>query len=306
MIPELYITHFLEKFNKNDKIHRRTYEMLLESTSDPSGIKEITQLLVDSGVNMENLKYLLDKLEDSNESTMANAVFEDTMGIRHNFASYNDFSNDETAIKRPKMLESSSEEAGFEIPGLAGELYQEDVGKEGPMIINSENNHRIIQNDQLSRLPDNDQGNKRVLSDTVFYQSILPDLRSGQDKQKDRDPYYLFPVLQCKLCGLRFPKDYSESFGQHIEDHRRFTHALGEKTILRREFFSTKAQMRIEKLDLEVEGTAEDVVWEEESPNCAVCGKIIKKRWNDELENWVLDDGTKINEQEVAHRKCVY
>ncbi|ELA41319.1 uncharacterized protein VICG_01692, partial [Vittaforma corneae ATCC 50505] len=150
--------------------------------------------------------------------------------------------------------------------------------------------------------------NKKALADTVFYQNILPEAKINKslDISKERNPCYLFPILQCKLCGLRFPTEHSQSFGQHIEDHRRFTQAIGEKTVLRREFFNTKDQMKVEKLELEVEGLAEDVVWEKESPNCVICGRIIKKKWNDTLESWVLEDGTKINEQEVAHRKCAY
>lgn len=144
--------------------------------------------------------------------------------------------------------------------------------------------------------------------DTVFYQNILQEskFKSPIDLSRDADPCYLFPVLQCKLCGLRFNSDHSAEFGLHIDDHRRFTNALGEKVVLRREFFSSKSINKIEKLDLTLEGQSEAIIWGKESPCCFICGKIIKKVWDDKIENWVLDEGTRINEKEVAHKKCVY
>ena len=74
----------------------------------------------------------------------------------------------------------------------------------------------------------------------------------------------------------------------------------------RREFFTSKTINKIEKLDLTLEGEAEAMVWESESPVCSICGKIIKKIWDDKIENWVLEQGTRINDTEVAHKKCVY
>lgn len=139
--------------------------------------------------------------------------------------------------------------------------------------------------------------------DSVFSQNVLPG--GSIVPHKLRDPSYLYPVLQCKLCGLRFTRNSTEQFGLHIEDHRRKTKALGDKMVLRREFFSSKSVSRMEKLDLEIEGNVELIVWKKESPHCVICGKIIKKAWSDDAENWILVDGTQVNNREFAHRDCV-
>jgi len=293
MAPELCITQFLENYRKSDKVHQRAYEMLYDSYRDPGALGEILQSLVDSDVNVSNLAPLLDKVKENDEATAPHAIFDGAGETKYDFGLDSPAGQPPAAVPQPKRLRvrEQSEEAEFAIPGIKLVPEQEEAARERVQA-------------PPARLPSNEQANKRVLTNTVFYQSILPEPKSRLEAE--RDPYYLFPVLQCKLCGLRFPKEHAETFGLHIEDHRRFTHALGEKTMLRREFFHTKTQARIEKLDLVIEGGAEDVVWEEECPSCIVCGKLIKKRWNDELENWVLDDGTKINEKEVAHRKCVY
>lgn len=139
--------------------------------------------------------------------------------------------------------------------------------------------------------------------DTVFYKNINKFTEAPQYKPKD--PSYLYPLLQCKLCGLRFNKDATEQFGIHIEDHRRKTKALGEKTVLRREFFNLSSINKIEKLELIVEGEIEPLIFNKEMPNCIFCNKIIKKTWDDDLENWILEGGVKINEKEFAHRSCI-
>lgn len=158
--------------------------------------------------------------------------------------------------------------------------------------------------DCVSVFPENSTVNKDDLeNDYVFYNNILSTPESGITKP--RDPYYLYPVLQCKLCGLRFFKDSTDEFGLHIEDHRRKTKALGERIVLRREFFNLKPKIKIEKLDLAFEGDTEFLVWTKEPPTCVVCKKIIKKIWAEDLENWILDSGAEINEKEVAHKKCI-
>lgn len=149
----------------------------------------------------------------------------------------------------------------------------------------------------------NASGGRACGKDSVFSQNILPG--GTVVSAKPRDPSYLYPVLQCKLCGLRFTKDCTEQFGLHIEDHRRKTKALGDKMVLRREFFSSKSVSKMEKLDLEIEGDAESIVWKKEPPHCVICGKIIKKAWSDDAEDWILDQGTRVNDKEFAHRGCV-
>jgi len=158
--------------------------------------------------------------------------------------------------------------------------------------------------DCVSMFPENSTAHKDDLeNDYVFYNNIISTPESGITKP--RDPYYLYPVLQCKLCGLRFFKGSTDEFGLHIEDHRRKTKALGERIVLRREFFNLKPKIKIEKLDLTVEGDTEFLVWTKEPPTCVVCKKIVKKIWADDLENWILDSGAEINEKEVAHKKCI-
>lgn len=286
MIPEQKITNFLENFNKNDKIHMRTYNMFRDAYNNPKYIEEMVSFLVKSGINRENLECLLQEEKEESEKQTA---FTGSSGIYFDQETPTDLPEKRKEesisadIKKLKIEEPDSKE---EIPGL----FFEEVGLDSPKEAEVEEDNKNIQND------------------TVFYQYVLPDckVKDIKDLSINKEPCYLFPVLQCKLCGLRFGKEHSERFGQHIEDHRRFTNALGEKTVLRREYFNSKPMSKIEKLDLTVEGAVEEVVWEKNSPVCSVCKKIIKKKWDDKLENWVLDDGRMINEREVAHRKCVF
>lgn len=331
MVPEQHIAEFLECFNKDDKIHLRTYNMLYESYKDHKNLRDLISLLIDSEVNVENLSVLFESIrtEEENDKPSSHALFDTTKAIKHNFEGYE--SQSMASVDLPKRFEPIHDSSvgvngqplkksrvvlgdnveELNIPGLLLNSGHEDndlkeVSTKNSVFRAKGNEESATETNVATE--NHPQTNKKVLSDTVFYQNILPEdkINKSLDISKGRDPYYLFPILQCKLCGLRFPTEHSQSFGQHIEDHRRFTQAISEKPILRREFFTTKDQVKAEKLELEVEGSAEDIVWEKESPNCAVCGIAIRKKWNDALENWVLDDGTKINDQEVAHRKCVY
>lgn len=308
MIPEQNIAKFLETFDKSNKIHLRTFRLIQESSNDPNLINEFVTDLYNSGVNIQNLGVLLkNNPEEIREESKIQ--FDNKKIIEEKFHNYLKDTNypqeyppiqdlEIDAPKRQKLNESSSDlNDGEFIPGL-GFTTEEKLESEPyttPIPSHTSNLNPIV-------------SNKDTCKDTVFYSNILPEtkIKSLIDLTKDADPWYLFPSLQCKLCGLRFGSSFSSEFGLHIDDHRRFTNAIGEKVILRREFFSSKKVNRIEKLELTLEGDIEAVVWENESPICSICGKIIKKIWDDKIENWVLEQGTRINDREVAHKKCVY
>ena len=308
MIPEQNIAKFLETFDKTNKIHLRTFQVIKDSFSDSKTLLDFVSSLRDSGVNTQNLSILLESTMEGDGEETSNVTFDNRNNIEERFQAY--LKGDECSCsenleenfpKRQRIESASSEPSNEEefIPGLGFEIEEDKI----PVI-----NQQVPQT--VSKLPilNKNPSNKDVCKDTVFYQNILPEtkIKLSIDLNQDADPSYLFPSLQCKLCGLRFGSGFSAEFGLHIDDHRRFTNALGEKVMLRREFFSSKSVNRIEKLDLTLEGDVEAVVWEKESPNCSICGKVIKKIWDDKLENWVLEQGTRINEREVAHKKCVY
>lgn len=257
--------------------------------------------------------------------------------VVENFAYRSDGKLNEEIAKRPKIesqgnvnkyseedtngvvdsLKNSPKECF--IPGLEGAMFEEDFNDRLLHTCETENGatpNRIgkqqtgsISKPRISRSTGRVHRNTSEQSldgqgkDFVFFQNVV----SGGTMMfpKPNDPSYLYPVLQCKLCGLRFTKDCTEQFGLHIEDHRRKTKALGDKVVLRREFFSSKSASKMEKLDLEIEGGAESIIWKKEPPYCAICSKIIRKAWSDDAEDWVLDHGIRINDKEFAHRGCV-
>ncbi|KAM0680358.1 mRNA 3' end processing factor [Glugoides intestinalis] len=308
MTPEQRITKFLEMFNKDDKVHIRTYNMFCMTCSDTKDIQDIVNFLVDSDVNKENLKFLIaDKKGEEKDSEQALFDSASTLKkqgnetlsletIRKRELPVRDSLLEEMETKKIKTEEKKGED-DLVIPGL---LFQEEN--------TTEMEERGYKSQNKSGYLNQIDTNKQVHTDSIFYQNILPDpkVSTSLDLTVNKDPYYLFPVLQCKLCGLRFGESHSDAFGQHIEDHRRFTNALIEKNTHQREYFSSKTVVKVEKLDLTIDGEVEEIVWEKESPICAICKKIIKKKWNDKLENWTLDDGAMLNEKEGVHRKCVY
>ena len=121
----------------------------------------------------------------------------------------------------------------------------------------------------------------------------------------DRTPGYLLYPLQCKLCGMRYKEEMAAEFGVHIEDHRRKTRALDEKTEHHRELFNVKERKVNPKLIFDMNSKAEVIKWSKESPNCAICGDKIRKVWDDNEEEWVLSDASQIRPSEFAHRSCV-
>lgn len=138
---------------------------------------------------------------------------------------------------------------------------------------------------------------QNVNKDTFNQNETLPN-------QKFLNTSFMFPKLQCKLCGLRFNEEMIKIFGDHIEEHRRKTNAIIDKEVLRRGYFG-RSEIKVVKLDLVVSGEPEAIIYEKESPYCIICNNLIKKVWNDDKENWVLESGAKISEKEFAHRSCV-
>jgi hypothetical protein len=341
MIPEQNICNFLENFDKNNKIHLKTFELFNETCG--SVLKDISMFIVNSGKNVENLNYLIHLLKSEESNLLKDELNHENNllnkeNILSNKSRFNNYLNNpidlqkernsdlfEMSMKKLKLIDeefignsvnklynssndhlNSESSIDFGIPGL-GEASDECENNIAPKVNdNIKNKNAIIKENKIFNNPPIPETTGTTTLDTVFYKSILTDLKIKNTIEIPADPFYLFPVLQCKLCGLRFGSNFTAEFGLHLDDHRRFTNALGEKVILRREFFNSKRADKMEKLDLNFEGKVENVIWEKDSPLCLICKKIIKKVWDDKLENWVLDEGTRVNDKEVAHRKCVY
>ncbi|ELA41318.1 uncharacterized protein VICG_01691, partial [Vittaforma corneae ATCC 50505] len=146
MVPEQNIAQFLENFSKSDRIHLRTYNMLYESYRDPKNLRDLISLLIDSGVNVENLSVLLENIRMMEESdkTSSHALFDKTKPIKHSFESYespniasvdlskrpepvcgNSIDTSELPLKKSKVeLEAGAEE--LSIPGLLLDSDRDD------------------------------------------------------------------------------------------------------------------------------------------------------------------------------------
>lgn len=310
MISETKIIKFLEVCNSDDKSHVRLFKMLFKSAADESDFLEILNQLIINNVNVTNLEQMKKTIEliiPINSNQMKRVVSCKTgFGRRESFKRYLNYNESAS----PTLIDSSKrmkiEESGeFGIPGLEdnGETLKSMtvngiVDELNNMKTNQSNldqrniNHSNLDQQVPSALKLNDNKNQVFLNNNVLVDLNYKDLS------------YLYMPLQCKLCGLRYREDMTEEFGVHIEDHRRKTKALGDKAILRREYFNM-ADDRGEKIDLKVIGGSEPLIWEKDAPVCIICEKIIKKSWNDDVENWTLDDGAKINAKDVAHKMCV-
>lgn len=291
MISETKLLKFLEICNSKDKTHVRLFKMYSKSLNKSDFI-EIVDNLINSNINSSNLEKLKSSIFlDSKVNSINSSIIEKTsFGRAERFLDYFNLYNKSNlsnlsfsprkhkiSIKDDEIKEDikncylkdneikKAKVSDFEIPGLG-------------------------ESEEINDFKDNTK-----LNNTVFLNNVL-------DKKGDMS--YMYLPLQCKLCGLRYEENQTNEFGIHIEDHRRKTKALGDKAILRREFFH-KAEDKGEKIDFILSGKSELLVWEKNAPTCKVCSKIIKKIWNDEVENWILEGGTKINEKEFAHKSCV-
>lgn len=326
MIVEQNIVKFLESFNPKDKVHSRVAQMLIESV-DIKDVENMLDDLLDAQVNSINLRAIKDEMIENkkpNENLNEDVSFEINKRFNDKFASYLDF-------KENKFINSSASFNNFDFNNDCNHVKKIKINDDeesdkvlipGLDVVEDENNLEnfpyFMDNEILSEVTKvspagssinenglTPQSNLTVLNsdDNVFYSNILT--TKSKIQNKENDPSYLYLILQCKLCGLRFNRNETDAFGLHIEDHRRKTKALSEKPILRREYFTSKKVNKVKKLELALDDSIEKLIFQKDSPNCAICHKIIKKQWDDEMEDWVLDKGVRINDVQYAHRDCV-
>ncbi|EEQ82748.1 hypothetical protein NCER_100494 [Vairimorpha ceranae BRL01] len=117
----------------------------------------------------------------------------------------------------------------------------------------------------------------------------------------------LYEKIQCKLCGLRY-KENDPSYDVHIEDHMRKNRARNEKDVFSREYFSTfdgwiKNMERI-TLNLKID-KIEKVIYKGGTVHCKVCGNKIEALWDEEEDEFVLNECVQLDEDEYCHKACV-
>lgn len=339
MPAQKHIQHFLETFNKDDAVQQRVLQMLVDTAQNNGELLEFMAALAEYKIDTKNLNI---PAEETTEQPQEETAYFDHTGLKRNFTSADaEPADNEPADSLPadnepdtKRIciedESSAEGNGMFIPGISigdGNIEdgpeipysmaetRKDNKSENAMDFSSKGTNSIenLQNGMTgysNKEKNTTPFNKHVEpqdTESVFYKNIfVPATRQDPSGLSvPRDPSYLFPELQCKLCGLRYPRERTEEFGAHIEDHRRKARALNDKMVLRREFFTSKELKATVKLNLNANDLVEAIAWNKESPNCSVCGRPIKKIWKDEVESWVLDNGTRVNEDEYAHRECV-
>ncbi|KAK6090084.1 hypothetical protein P3W45_000972 [Vairimorpha bombi] len=131
----------------------------------------------------------------------------------------------------------------------------------------------------------------------------------GSPSKKNTGHSYniLYEKVQCKLCGLRY-KENDHLYDIHIEDHMRKSRALDEKTTLSREYFSTydgwvKSMEKI-TLNLKID-KVEKVIHTGDNVYCKMCGSKIDAVWDEEEDEFVLNECVQLDEEEFAHKLCV-
>lgn len=117
----------------------------------------------------------------------------------------------------------------------------------------------------------------------------------------------LFEKIQCKLCGLRY-KENDHLYDIHIEDHMRKNRALDEKSTLSREYFSTYDNWikSMEKITLNLKiDKIEKIIHTGDTVYCKICGAKIETIWDEEEDEFVLNECVQLDEEEFAHKICV-
>lgn len=119
------------------------------------------------------------------------------------------------------------------------------------------------------------------------------------------DPSSLYAPQQCKVCGLRYS---DELYTIHIDDHFRKSRALEEKESISREYFSTyeswiKSVERV-VLNLRVD-KVEKIVHRGSTVFCSICNGKIETVWDDEEDEFVLNDCVEIEGKKYVHKSCV-
>lgn len=272
-MPSNKIEQFFEIFNRNNSIELRVMRMLLETLTIADEVEGIFSFMEHEGINQENLAGFRNSKQNQRERREENGKWIGTRITSKDVEEYQRrMEYTESIEKQNKRIKINDKINGVEI------YYNKT---------NQVKNNGIIDVN-------------RILHDNLY----IPGSKN-EEKDKLVDPSGLFPPLQCKLCGLRYPQRLNDKLELHIEEHRRKTNSLDDKTILRREFFTMATEKMINKLELSLDGEPELQQWSGETPNCAVCGDEVDLKWNDEIESWILEDGVIVGKEEAAHRECV-
>ncbi|KAI5173465.1 hypothetical protein PAEPH01_2001 [Pancytospora epiphaga] len=292
------LREFFQSYDQNNKTHVRLLEMLVEGTHTSTELAELEEV---SGMNLSEVSKVMN---DSMEKGAG--AFDGSPGRLFNL-SMNREDDGRDDVKRMNLGNDKQTELFDKciIPGLGGDEDDKEIVylKRNELVHAKQNEPDVV---PILSHTDKKSINKQLL-ETVFYKSIFIPVKISETAESYivREPAYLFLPLQCKLCGLRYMSTDTDEFGLHIDEHRRKARALEEKEVLRREFFTSKNDEVLVKLKLIIEGGAEIIPWTKECPNCVICGDVVKKVWRDDAEEWVLESGVKINENEFTHRKCV-
>ncbi len=305
------LERFSAVFDEKDKIHCRVIGMFIESgvsDEDLEYLRKIAPNIVEEKLKINGTVYNSTIFQDktrnstlkrtgngnnekkSNSTAILDKTKNSTFGLFKTIENSNNQRkskmrpNDETENRKKKRITGDSA-----IPGVEDDM----MSNKATTILEKEQTDEkdIIFNEAVEVFNKNLFKSENDISLFRFYMK--------------RMPYYLYSPLQCKLCGLRYNSKSTEEFGVHIEDHRRRNRALDDKMVLRREFFTQNAPKTIIKLNLIHEDEVELLRWNKEIPICIICNDPIKKNWRDDIEEWVLEDGVKINEEECSHRKCL-
>lgn len=306
MVVRRHIQRFFDTYDPRNGAHARVLKMLVEGVHNDEDLQELEEL---AGTHVDELRATARAVSvgrgaasdearfDSGRRSLFNSATGDGTATDNNIENL-----DNDNVKKPRIDDDVA------IPGI-GDFFNKNDHLETPSKTTStEVEINSLKNEDFQLNSENSINKEKLDLESIFYQNVFVPSRPSYDTSLSatpRDPSYLFPPLQCKLCGLRFASSLTSAFGIHIEDHRRKTRALGDKIVLRREFFNSRIQKVPVRLNLSLNGGAEAVVWNKECPQCIVCGSVIRKAWRDDVEDWVLDGGTRVNDREFAHRECV-
>lgn len=292
------LQHFLETFEKQNPIQVRVMNMLLETLSISDDVSEMLTFLYREQINHDNLKMFLPPRKPQNIQQASQSKWRGTSITEKAVREYE--------LRRQSMPNKAASpgikraEPENEYESSKRFKKVKDYEEAGSSSRAQDEAYRSFYENNL-KIADKRSSTQK---DSVFFKSLyIPD--SIREENLVIDPSCLFPPIQCKLCGLRYPKNMVSAFDLHTEEHRRKNNTLNEKATLRREFFVSASSKQKYKLDLAIEGPVEQIPWAGDAPNCAICDMPIHKKWCDEVEAWVLDNGTVLNHDECVHRSCV-
>ncbi|KAL6120722.1 hypothetical protein NUSPORA_02500 [Nucleospora cyclopteri] len=298
---------FLSTYNKNNKIERKTVELLIEQHIEQgisnSNLKEALQFIHNNKINQENTeeiyRYVKNMKKDQNKE-----INKQNDEINNNLLKKSIFSKNKQIInnKHIKLTESIG------IPGIDG---------------NNDCNIEIVTKPpkkDYKEFYENLQEKKEKSAEiniNLYYRMVHESCNREIVRHKrvisNASPNFLFQPLQCKICGLRYEK--TENLSLHLDDHRRKEGAKFLNLVLRRSFFTGCSETGSEGIILissllkggkeEMRGNKEEYKLATNSNCCFICGKRIRKVFDDVSDRWMLEGGLRISERKSVHKNCV-